>query len=128
MKHIDFTVPGPLRGKGRPRFTKAGHTFTPQTTREYEDLIRACYLEKMAGGKLDDGPVLVAIAAYYKRGRGDKGANVPTKKPDIDNIVKIVLDALNGVAYADDKAVVRVDARKQFSPDEPYLVVWLEVK
>lgn len=42
------------------------------------------------------------------------GAEYPTKKPDIDNIVKVVLDALNGLAYKDDTQVVRVLAQKSY--------------
>lgn len=38
-------------------------------------------------------------------------------KPDIDNIIKIVMDALNGYAYQDDTQVVQLDARKEYAAD-----------
>lgn len=65
----------------------------------------------------------VRIDAYFepaksvskkRRGQMLSGAERPTKKPDIDNIVKVVLDALNGLAYKDDTQVVRVFAQKSY--------------
>ena len=46
----------------------------------------------------------------------------PQTKPDIDNVVKVVCDALNSVAYHDDTQVIRVVAEKVYS-DEPKLVI-----
>jgi Holliday junction resolvase RusA-like endonuclease len=51
-----------------------------------------------------------------------EGELLPSKKPDIDNVLKIVLDALNGVAYKDDSKVVSVSGKKIYS-DEPKLVI-----
>ena len=51
-----------------------------------------------------------------------KGEILPTKKPDIDNIMKVVLDALNGVAYFDDKQVCKVNFIKMYS-EEPRLKI-----
>ena len=49
----------------------------------------------------------------------------PTTKPDIDNVIKAVLDGLNGVAYADDSQVVALSASKCYS-DDPRVVVIVE--
>ena len=43
---IKFTIPGPPQGKGRPRFTKSGHTYTPAKTAEYEKLVQAEYIRQ----------------------------------------------------------------------------------
>lgn len=43
------------------------------------------------------------------------GKIFPTKKPDIDNVIKVIADALNGVAYDDDKQIIDVSARKVYS-------------
>lgn len=117
-----ITVHGPLRGKGRPRF--AGHAYTPAVTRQYEGEIQGAWL--LAHGELLDGPVAVDVTAYQAlprratkafREAAARGDLWPSCKPDIDNIIKIALDALNGYAYTDDKQVVRLDARKLYALD-----------
>lgn len=114
-----FIIPGEPRGKGRPRF--ASHAYTDQATRAYEDKVRWEY--KAAGGELLAGPVEVKITAYHavpksasktKAGQMLDGAILPTKKPDVDNIAKAILDGLNGVAYTDDKQVVSLAVDKQY--------------
>ncbi len=73
------------------------------------------YLEKYAGVKPFEGPVAVEIVALYQIPRSAnkrrkeamrRGAIKPTVRPDVDNILKIVTDALNGVAYLDDKQII----------------------
>lgn len=115
-----FTVKSDkLVGKGRPRFTRAGRTYTPTQTAQYEQLIRQAYLQ--AGGAEYDCPVTVLICAYSPipkseskamRKQMQDGQLVPCVKPDLDNIVKIVLDALNGVAYKDDALVCGISAHR----------------
>lgn len=129
---MTFSVPGPPRGKGRPRFTRTGHSYTPKETVAYERQIRdAC---KASCAKRIEGPVRIFIKAYMsipasasKRMREDMRLNIirPTKKPDIDNVIKAVLDALNGIAYADDKNVVYVGAAKWYA-EEPSLEITIE--
>lgn len=105
-KKIDFIIDGEPQGKARPRFVKAtGHTYTPQETKDYEKAVAWAY--KTAGGEMLSGAVRIVIGAYFKiPKRGVQGLLSPLKKPDADNIAKIVLDGLNGVAYKDDKQVV----------------------
>ena len=47
-----------------------------------------------------------------------EGCELPLKKPDADNILKVVADALNGIAYQDDKQIVLAEARKAYSEME----------
>jgi Holliday junction resolvase RusA-like endonuclease len=124
-----FKIEGQPQGKGRPKFTRDGHCFTPKATREYESLIAEEY--KAAKGELLDGYIRVNIKAYYKipksttkinRGKIEAGIIKPAVKPDVDNVVKAILDGLNGVAYHDDSQVVYVDAEK-FYADEPCVIV-----
>ncbi|MBO5715062.1 MAG: RusA family crossover junction endodeoxyribonuclease [Clostridia bacterium] len=124
-----FKIGGQPQGKGRPRFTRSGHAFTPQATRDYEKLIAEEY--KAAKGDTLDGYIKVNIKAYYKipkatskekRGMIERGLLKPAVKPDIDNVIKAILDGLNGVAYHDDNQVVYVDAEK-FYADEPCVIV-----
>ena len=120
----EFTIPGEPCGKGRPRFTKAGHTYTPQKTAVYENLVKLEYERQCSGIRFDEGAVGIKITAYFavpksvsqkKKAEMISGNVFPTKKPDADNILKIVADALNGIAYGDDKQVVTAQVQKQYA-------------
>lgn len=124
---ISFTVPCKPQGKARPRFDgRSGRAYTPKDTREYERFVRVCYLSKYRNFKLS-GEITAEITAYFlipksvsktKRDAMSAGKINPTSKPDADNIIKAVLDALNGCAYKDDSAVVKVTATKKYSEQE----------
>lgn len=118
-----FTVKGKVRGKARPRFYN-GHAVTPKETKDYEATIAYEYLH--AKGKLTERPIEVSIIVRLAVPKSESISRQtlkiqslrPTKKPDIDNIAKVVLDALNGVAYVDDKQVVELRVSKRWSFDE----------
>lgn len=122
---ITVTIPGEPVGKGRPKFTKTGTAYTPPKTRTYENKVAFLYKVAAKGRKFQRHvPVAVEIRAYYeipqsdsKRQRERKlsGTIMPCKKPDIDNVVKAVLDAINGIAYEDDAQVVMISASKAYS-------------
>lgn len=113
MSTFSFVIPGDPCAKQRPRMTRTGHTYTPKQTVSYENLVKTIYSDKC--GKYFDGPVRLEICAYFsvpkstskkKREQMLNDKIRPTKKPDWDNIGKIVTDSLNGIAYGDDKQVV----------------------
>lgn len=109
---VTITVPGKVRGKARPRVTKFG-VYTPKKTREYERKIAEKYRE--TGCEPFSGEVSVEVTTYREmpKSRPKKALSEPdTYKPDVDNIGKAVLDALNGVAYMDDKQVTLLVVRK----------------
>lgn len=129
MMMTTFCVPGEPQGKARPRFTRGGRTYTPRKTVAYEDAIREEFLK--SGGQITDLPVKVQISAFYKipisasksrAAKMDGGEILPTKKPDTDNIAKVVCDALNGVAYKDDAQVCCLKVDKKYNR-EPMIVV-----
>lgn len=119
-----FTVLGEPVGKARPRYTRTGHAYTPKKTRDYEDMVRTCYKAKYGNAEPYEGPVRVFITAYFKISKSLPKSRRKAlmeslthcmKRPDIDNIAKIILDALNGLAYKDDKQVVTVVAEKFYA-------------
>lgn len=133
MGCVEFKVPGKPQGKARARTfysRQAGRTVsvTPERTVLYENLIKERYLQAAEGFFLERGkPVALRVVARFlppesvsKKRRGDmlEGREKPLKKPDIDNIVKTVADALNGAAYHDDTQIVRVTAEKAYSVSE----------
>lgn len=119
---MTLTIPGEPVGKGRPRLTRTGKAYTPARTRAYEQKIRQAYLEQ--NGEKLNGYIVATITAYMqipksasKRQAAEMAAGIirPAKTPDIDNIVKAALDGLNGLAYEDDKQIVKVVAEKWYS-------------
>lgn len=106
-------------GKGRPRFTRNGHPFTPEKTREFEAQLRTEWI--MAGNtKPEEGPVNLYCVFRFscptswsmRRQRAAIAGMDHPGKPDIDNLVKAVMDALTGYAWGDDKQVVLISAYK----------------
>ena len=139
MRQIKFTVPGPPFGKQRPKFSRAGEyvkTYTPDKTVNYENLVKLMYQQAEKGRKFsEDAAVDVRIIAYYEipKSTSKKKRKAmlehrlrPTKKPDWDNIGKIVCDSLNKVAYRDDSAVVDAQVRKFYS-ENPRVDVMIRV-
>nr|DAO36004.1 MAG TPA: Endodeoxyribonuclease RusA [Caudoviricetes sp.] len=131
-----FNIPGTPVGKGRPRFTKSGHAFTPEKTRSYESLVRSCYKQSCKGDKLS-GALSVMITAYFPPLKSDSkrtwaqkesGQVLPVKKPDCDNIAKAILDALNGLAYDDDSQIVSAVILKKYGFPARVEVMLYEIK
>ena len=132
---VKFTVLGEPRGKQRPRMTKTGHTYTPIETVQYENLVRLEYSRQCHDFIFEDRtPLDARITAYYsipkstsvnKRQAMLEHRIRPINKVDCDNLVKIVLDSLNGIAYRDDVQVVDCQVRKFYS-DRPRVVVTLQ--
>lgn len=129
MTPYRLTVPGIPVGKGRPRVTTVGgkpRMYTPKRTVEFEKAVAAAFRKENPGTKPLDGPVEVRVYAIWeppkstpKRRRAEMIANREprTKKPDADNVLKAVLDALNGVAYHDDAQVCKVSAETVYGDE-----------
>lgn len=129
---VQFTVPGKPMGKQRPRHTRSGMVYTQKETVNYEQWVRLCYQEQVGNKTFTTYPVLVHIHAYFGVPKSAskkqkelmlRGIVKPTKKPDVDNIIKIVLDGLNGIAYADDKQVAIVSCTKEYDEQERVEVI-----
>lgn len=132
---VKFTIPGPPKGKGRPRFsTSSGQvrTYTPTETAMYENLIRVTYQSQCRSTFLK-GPILAEITGYFpipksvskkKHAEMASGKIKYTKKIDCDNLAKTILDALNQIAYRDDSQVCSLCVGKLYS-DEPRVTVRL---
>lgn len=118
--------------KGRPRFTRTGHAYTPKKTSHYEEQIRAIY--DLHRGPCFDGPISVKLIfnmpipkSFTKKVKRqiEEGDFQHTKKPDIDNLAKAVLDALNGIAFNDDSQIVKLKMEKRYHCCPG---VWVQIK
>lgn len=131
---VKFTVYGEPKAKGRPRVSvrKSGdgkstfaRAYTPKQTVIYENQVKLEYENQCGSYRFPDDAMLdIRIFAYYgipkstskkKRELMLAGKIRPTKKPDFDNIAKIICDSLNGIAYQDDKLIVDGMFRKFYS-------------
>lgn len=131
-----FEVSGKPLGKQRPRVTVIqghGRAYTPEQTVNYENYIKMCYL-KHQNGDLYDKPLRMAITAVYeipksfsnvKRKTALADEKKPLTKPDVDNVAKVVCDALNGIAYKDDSQIVELRISKHYG-EQPKIVVSIE--
>lgn len=126
-----FKVTGKIRGKARPRVTRRG-VYTPKETKEYEKLIQTAYKCAAEGQYFGDKAVNVEIWAYFaipkSYTKGKRLAAVwdiipPTKRPDCDNIAKVVCDALNGTAWDDDAQVVDLHVVKAWTASDEQIEV-----
>ena len=132
-KKINLTINGRPQGKARPRFAR-GRTYTPQQTLDYEALILWTYRNKYNVDTMGtDAPLKMNIKAYFKV---PKSETRPMKeylrdkhyphKPDVDNIAKIVMDALNKIAYLDDNQVVSLNVEKWYTDEEERVEIEIE--
>lgn len=145
-KVVRFVVEGEPTGKGRPRFVarynassgKAfGQAHTPEKTIVYENLVRVEYMRQTDKFKFEDGAMLdMRILAFYgiPKSKSKKvkekmlnGEIRPTKKPDMDNVMKIIADSLNGLAYKDDTQIVDAQCRKFYSDNPRVEIIIKEV-
>lgn len=111
-------VPGKVKGKARPRVYD-GHAITPKDTVLYENWVRQCYMEQ--DGRFHEGEVAAFLWVYIpipksytkkRRVACMDGREKPMRKPDLDNVAKIVLDSLNGIAYEDDAQVTTLRIKR----------------
>jgi Holliday junction resolvase RusA-like endonuclease len=130
-KSLSFVVPGEPQGKGRARVSMRNgkpHLHTPDKTASYERTV--AWLAREAGVRPCEGPVTLAIAAHFllpqsasKKRQAEMLKLRPTKKPDIDNVAKAVLDGLLSVAYGDDAQVVGLHVSKHWTDRDPCVVI-----
>jgi Holliday junction resolvase RusA-like endonuclease len=115
LRRVRFEVTGQPVPKSRPRVvTKGKRTFayTPKRVREWEDLVR-----EEAGKHFErpfDWPVVVSMVFHMERPESRRLDFWVSTTPDLDNLEKSVMDALNGLAYTDDRLVVAKSSSKRY--------------
>ena len=126
-KAIQFVIEGVPCAKGRPKFAVLGgfaRAYTPKKTYDSEKNIAGEAMVSMAGRQPLEGALNCSIAFFMpipkSVSKKDKtrmlsGEIQHTKKPDLDNLVKLVCDSLNGIAYDDDSQIIRLVCSKQYS-------------
>lgn len=132
---VKLHIPGQPQGKGRARSARLpnGQTihYTPAKTRTYEGMIRTQAISAVGDQNPTESPVMLTLLCGYqipkswprwKRDMALAGQIVPTVKPDTDNVLKAVKDALNSVVWRDDCQVVSTIKDKIYT-DNPFVSI-----
>ena len=133
MKY-EFEVEGIIVGKERPRLnTYTGTIYTPNRTKDYELLVQQSFKVKYPRFEQIEGRIAVDIISYMKIPKQTSKVKTkemlenkisPTKKPDIDNIAKVILDAMNKFIFKDDNQVSKITIEKRYGEiDKVYIKV-----
>lgn len=126
MKYEFFYYGEPV-AQGRPRFNRhTGFAYDPQKSRDYKEALRAFAQEKLQAnnGKQLQGSLRMILVvsrscpaswSNKKKQQAYEGTIAPTTRPDLDNYIKGVLDAISGVLMADDSQITYISATKCYS-------------
>lgn len=119
---MKLTIPLDTPPAPRPRFTRAGIAYDPPESRKYKANLAQLILSQINSPALFTGAVHVRIVVY----RNFKKATVP-KFGDIDNLAKIILDAItmSGAVWKDDRQITDLHITKATAP-EPRVEIWIE--
>jgi Holliday junction resolvase RusA-like endonuclease len=135
-RQFEFVVPGNCVPWARAGGGKGVHRFTPLKQRNYMGALRLfCQTAMCAAGRTEplEGPVRMVAEFVYafpkswsKKKRDALGIKYKDTKPDLDNLEKIVGDALNGVAWIDDSQIADKGGSRKVYGDMPGLRVTIE--
>lgn len=134
---ISFEILGKPMGKQRPRMsTYTGRAYTPTKTVNYENLVKYIFINEFKGFKPFEGAVRAKIIAIFEPAKSYSKKKTAmllsskynfTHKPDTDNIIKIVLDSLNGLAFKDDAQITRLEVEKSYGGQAKVIVELEEI-
>ena len=124
---VQFTIPGKPFAKQRPRATRQGRVYTPAETVSFERQVAALaaqhFPEPLAGPvRLTVNAMFLPPKSWSNRKATAALATPHTQRPDIDNCIKAVADALNRIAWADDGQVSEIVASKRWQMVEQTIV------
>lgn len=127
---MNFRVDGKVQAKQSLRFSNVNgfvKKYTPKKMVAYANWVKICFKQKYPNHRSDsflDKALIVRLSVYFeipksyskkKQALAQAGTLRPTVKPDCDNIAKNILDALNGLAYPDDKQIVTLIVDKKYA-------------
>ena len=115
---LSCCFPGDPVPKGRPRMSRHGHAFTPSRTRVAEREIASFVQAHMGAHALSPATGKLQVVLGFAR--------ATERRCDLDNLAKLVLDALNGVAFVDDSQIVLLTASKCVDRTHPRSVIEIE--
>lgn len=137
MTEYVFNLPVEPVAQMRPRFTRRPyvHAYDPAKVKQYKQML-AWHTQDQWMASPATGPIKLQLRFFRpvqkslsktEHARRLSGVHRPTVKPDLDNYIKSTLDALTGVLWADDNAIIKLEAEKFYS-DQPRVEIVMEVE
>lgn len=127
---IQFTIPGKAVPKGRPRMTKSGKVYTPAETQKYEYKVMDCFMTAYPNFSKFTQPLWVRICesramptSWSVKMKQKMWGEPCGTRPDLDNVMKSVLDGLNGIAFRDDNQIASLHGEKRWDYDNSVTVI-----
>jgi Holliday junction resolvase RusA-like endonuclease len=113
--------------KGRHRITRSGRAYTPAKTRDAERIVKGIASRTLRGFRPYDEPLSVELRFVMPKPAKPK-FHVPASKPDLDNLSKLILDALNGIAWIDDARIVQLSSQKIYGSGATPIGIHVSIK
>lgn len=121
---IELRFPIKAVAKGRARFARNGHAYTPRPTRDFERDISQMARSQWGSKALLDEPLTVKFEFSIKKPK-TVSRQFPTVKPDLSNLIKSIEDALNGIVWRDDSLIISIEAFKHYSDKDEIILTIL---
>ena len=117
---LTFSILGEPVAKGRPKITTFkgfARAYTPIKTRNAEADVRSQIIAQLPKGhKPFTYPVSIKLTIMRAKPKSaSKKVTEPITRPDLDNYIKLYLDAMNTIVFSDDALIVDITARKKFA-------------
>jgi len=130
---LQFFIPGTPVAQSRPRFARRGNfvqTYDAAPSKDYKSWVKSCAIDAMQLQETAifprDVPLLLRVTISLARPKTlAKKYTQPTKKPDCDNVLKGLQDAMESIVYEADQQIVAVTVRKQYA-DTPGVLVMIQ--
>ena len=113
-------IPGPPVAQSRPRFARTGNhvrTYDAAPAKDYKSWVRHCAVEAMVGVSIfrRDVPLALSVDIFLQRPKSKpKKVLHPVNKPDLDNLLKGIQDAMEGIVYEADQQIIQVSMSKRY--------------
>lgn len=124
-----FVIMGIPKAQGRPRFARMGKfvkTYDPKESRVYKDNVAAQVVAQKPK-YIENDAIRIAVTFFLPRPKSlKKSITEHVKKPDIDNLVKALLDSLKGIVWRDDSQIVYMSANKVYTTNHPKIDLMVE--
>ena len=125
-KQVKFQIIGQPVAKGRPRVSMRGqypHAYTPKKTAQWEEFVRFQSLQYKPPGLPPTCPIEMSLTFWMPRPKSlPKRVWYHVKRPDVDNLIKSVMDALEGIFYANDSQIYKLNVEKKYADNITSLV------
>ena len=114
----EFFIKGVPKPKGSVHAYARGVAVHTKTSKEWEQIINFNLLQNVRTGPIfNEGPVFVELDFYLPKPKSARRKS-PYVYPDLDKLVRAILDAMTGIIFKDDSQVTEIRTRKLYADNE----------